>query len=1213
MTITSISFGLPKESKTNLNLAKEDSASKKKIDQIAEQIIKKGKKRGFEDPIEIHSEKLETSDLGSKKLKKDESPLIEMSFHDAHVLGSYENRSRKIQGIKEKGIKNLSDCSFVFSEASKLDPPLVRLNKQQKTLFEDISKTRSEKSANQFELLLEILNAAHYAHKPEGKKLIDFAIQIIHTIPKKEVIEDSDSESEKKDESESKEFQSLLSIIQSVKEASENEELVKGDQEELSDIEGIDSVDEYPEVTKALGELLLVADQGIIGAAQLLSETSLERNREKITAEAAKLIKQASQNVVQHEMAHQNAAIQDAKEAMLVRMSVEMSKLLILSTGKFNVGIHEQISDLLPPEKFKELLSIQDILNILSVISQASEITNSIANMNPPATKNISSDLAIRVLLGIPYLELITKRDAQIFVVSALLSHIRQAMAGTCFATCFLIKAWNEQLDLVVKDLIECTEFGEVSRTSRNHIEKFPFQTNITSEYLDTLITADRTGRVRETERYTIRVNSLNEWPKVGDNSYLYDAPGIKAVALAMNIEDTRSAVISALQNLPNQFSISQLIEELANIACKLQDNHLMSLRSLPIFSKDQLITKGLYAFGSQTNNPLLRGYEQTTTIMVDYFSEPEVMPQWIYSTMKETLEKKASGQSLEFQSMYRTLLKKCCSPMIMRMKYLYNHNFKDNKVLFNDGNHGIFEHHMYGYELWDMGLPKDFVYSDDLQDELNKGSSSITLYRFNQYAPKHKWNLVDSPEKFQTFIQDVINETAIHLSKSVPAPKRKLVQQVAEKMSDEVGKSLFIKQMVFEIFGRDSEQEKEWSKNKFSMQSTPWKFRWGGDFRAVLRTFYGFQKNPGKMKKFNGTQKEVLAKCINYIKNQPGSILEDIKELYARIVITSPVHAFLLTPGEDSFSQAWQSELSPNEYIEQNVLEPGLQVANRRTTLRMQNEIIEFVATNQWYHRCYEDHDFERLQLTEQSQKVFDELIDDSIGLKELTSKEFEKEVCRIVFKSRAADDNIKEHNKTWEGKYSRIFHNKMKSLISEDDMNKSIPRDIVETMLDFARNHRDTNKFSPEASAKFRELMSEAPTGLNIHEFREIVVKNAYKVHVEERGMIHKKWKEDLCPFLDSKLFALLPKKARECIINSGIVTHDSNWKVSVYNCHLMFTINPGSGQLELCKYLPDLNELTFMDQPDWFPEKERGKWQFPDNYRVYKDEPLFKHSYI
>lgn len=1130
--------------------------AKKRKREVIEQQVDEAAQAAIDKSEELDQENPKKKVRFSRMLKE-LNPLIEMQRHDAYVLGSLEQRCRQFENLQETSPEMIA--SYLHEDLSRQSP--YKLNKKQSSLIENIAKNISPQASEQVKELFLLLKNSHHSHRVQ-KQLIELASSLIDAMPNY--------------------------IL--------NTEI---------------------EVSQILGELLLVVDTDISLAIDALSEKSIEKGLRQIASGAKQIIKDANKRVQEHFTNHHHFAIQGADEALIKKMSIEMASLMLLSTGSINVGIRELVCELLIPEKIANYEGVLDIQNILQNICDDEEIKKSISCVKPPESHENPSDLAIRVSLGIPFSEKITGRDAQIFLLSALLSHVRQAMAGTCFTTCFLIKSWYENLDFVVADLVQCIENGYVTRLTSSQQKTFPFQPRVTPEYLDTLIKADKEGRICSTQRYEIRETAFANWPKVALHSYLYNAPGIKSVCLAMNIANPKAAVLSAIGNLPKEFSVKQLIVELANIAYSNQERRMYVLRSQSYyneFTKKQLIDQGLYAFGSQTNDLLLRAYEQIGTVMVNYFSEEGHMPTWIYWTMNEILKVKAHGQSIAFQNMYRELLKDVFLPMIARMKYRYNHNYEDNKVLFNDGNHGIDDNSTYGYELWDSGLPGDFRYSDDLYKQSVKEPSVYYYPIFHEVQPASAWKSVDTQEKFQLFLVDVVNETAANHMEALSDEKKALLDSVRGKMCEDINDPKFIERNVFQLFGYGHEQKKAWSKNKFTMDSTPWKFRWGGDFDAVQKTFFSLDKEPSRLKPFNGTQKDVLAKCINFIKKQPEEILDGYRQSYERIIITSPVHAFLLTPGEQTFQNAWESEMATNEYIETHVIQPGFDVASSKLNAKARRELIAYVAENQWYCRSHEEDDFERLQLTEASQEAFDKFIVTLEDKENVPAESFVQELCQIVFDSRVCDVNIAERNKRWESRFTKILNKQLLTLIPDDQLQKAIPQEAAAALIDFARNHKDSRAFSKQAADKFRLQMAVAPKDATVREFRKLVVDIASEIHEEDKGLKDNQWASSFCKFIDTKLFRLLPDEDRKKIIDAGIITHDSNWKVGIHNCSLMFTVNPASGQLELCKYVPDLESLSFMSQDGWFPTgKRHGYWQFPDNYRVYSEEPLFQKRKI
>lgn len=1163
-------------------------------------------------------QKIENVSVKKAKIIKDQlDPVVEMLRQDAFTHGFQQKKIRHLLQVKENGIRSMADANLLIKEAIK-NTPQVDLSKKNKKLVDEIAKYYSESIADQLQELIELVTYNTETVGPKGRKLIDFAVRLIkEKIPQKQVGEESGTTNE-----------AMENAIDALVNSSRASDLYKAlasamiGQEETAQEEHNEDTEAVLGVRKTLGELMLVIDRnldkGLIG----LTDDGIDEICEGISDAAKGYIEEAAQNILDCKAQHSILSIQNANEAALLKMSYEMAKLLLMKNGGINTGLKELIFEKIIPEEYQNILAVEDIKNTLSDICESMAVRNSIKNIRIPSDKKVSSYLAIHAALGIPLSDQLTQKDVQICVLSGLLSHIRQAKAGTCFATCFLIKAWVEELDFITDDLIECAEFGEVSRYNYGIRESFPFQTRISSEYLDTLITAGKDGRVVKTEDYYKRKKSDTR-SSIGKSSYVWEAPGIQAACLALNIKDPQAASISALRNLPEQFSAKQFLQELAKVSFDLQGKREgATLRSHITLTQEECNDYALYAFGAQTNHPLVQGYEQITVSVVDYFSDFIFMPRWVYEAMEKALKSACRVPSREVQAMYRTLLKRLFLPMIARMRYIYNHNFDDTRVLFNDGNHGISSAGFYGYELWDAGLPKDFYHSDALYNSIKKHASAISIPLFQDYAEKTKWKKVDTDEKFQSFIKEVIHETVETLIKET-ASKREALEEAAEIMCKAVTSSL-TKEMILNFFNSydgNKVQKKAWEKNRYTIETTPWKFRWGGSPDSVIAGLYRFKDCPSQEKPFNGTQKEVLAKCINYVKTQPEHLLKEFRETYQRIIIHSPGHAYLMIPGEESFQKALDSELPTTEYIEKHVMAPGIAISKKRINLSLRRQIIDFAANNEWYSRGDECDDYERLQLTEFSKGLFIQSIKQSgvfprffpeDGLLKLTANEFEQRLCAIAFESRAQDPQIKEREKYWEERFEKVIRAKLLSLMGKGALRNPISIKHAKRMVAFVKNHIDTNKLSPKGAQKLREEMAQVYPPITLVEFRKALVNKAYAIHIEEKGVKDEEWKRNFATAIDTELFKLLPVQDRETIIESGIVTHDSNWKIEIYNCHFMFTVNPMTGKLEYCRYIPDTKRLAFMNQDHWFPSGgHKGHWWFPDNYRVYSSEPLFNEN--
>jgi hypothetical protein len=207
-------------------------------------------------------------------------------------------------------------------------------------------------------------------------------------------------------------------------------------------------------------------------------------------------------------------------------------------------------------------------------------------------------------------------------------------------------------------------------------------------------------------------------------------------------------------------------------------------------------------------------------------------------------------------------------------------------------------------------------------------------------------------------------------------------------------------------------------------------------------------------------------------------------------------------------------------------------------------------------------------------------------------------------VVRSRIADPNLAQRNEAWERKCRLALKHKMEKLYVKR-------ADWKEELINFARNRVDTGALSNKAAKRFCKIMqSTLEEKVSYTEFRHALLEAAYGCHCSDLGLKDEAWKEYFCAQLDTKIFALLPHNKQKQLIESGMITHDPNWKCEMHDLRTLWLVNPGSGELEMCDYLPDLQKVTFRSQKEWFPQElgERRAWTFPDNYIAWKHGPLF-----
>jgi len=672
------------------------------------------------------------------------------------------------------------------------------------------------------------------------------------------------------------------------------------------------------EYGKIIAKLMLLVEHNLHTIVKNLSKKDIPTSLKEIDSSFKALLSSVKYRNKQHHEQHNHQNLQSAQTAWLRRCTMEMSKLLLMGIGSVNVEIMEEVADHLLAD-FKESVVYRNIKYILKQLAQEPELCRLISAVMPPASADNPANEMIRACLGISTKAPISKKDAQIVLLSAILHPIRQVKGPTCTVTSLLIKIYNTDLKSCIIDYSELIRSGALKRLVDSEFKSFSFQacTSYNFENKNLVVSAD--GKILKLNSQPLPIYSA---------PYLQDAPGLLQACRALQIENAKEAILHILGQLKQPFTIFDFMKGLATHAYEGQKK--VTDRFQSHLEIADLIDKALYSYEAQTCHQLHRAWEQSVANMNNYYSSQQSFPLEAHGALTTVMNRLTKGTAHTCKRVLKMVTKEMFLPMTARMNYRYNYHHADRmKAMESDQ----WSSH-YGFELFDSGASGDSLFKSQMAIALERESSELF------HPDTHQaWNAVDSAEKFQDFIISIMMQTVNHLqSKPDNSLSSKQWKETSNLFADTVRSKRFTNLMVKFLFRQRTKRKK-----------TPWKIEGGMHTTDIIQSYYNIKEIPVKTLLFSGTPREVLAWIINYLKKQPKRIQDQFSNPFSSIHTRQRGnHAFLLMAGFPTLREAYLSKLNTVEYITEKVQVPGKEVANQIIPIAMRIELIKYMREDQ-------------------------------------------------------------------------------------------------------------------------------------------------------------------------------------------------------------------------------------------------------------------------
>lgn len=373
---------------------------------------------------------------------------------------------------------------------------------------------------------------------------------------------------------------------------------------------------------------------------------------------------------------------------------------------------------------------------------------------------------------------------------------------------------------------------------------------------------------------------------KDGKEFFLWEAPGIQAACDALGLHNHKDAVLSALKGIDGQLSIKKILELLSQLTNKS-------------------LTTALFAFEAQTSHPLLKVWRNAIAGMAE--AKDGMVNKAILTAVSSALSNlKFKGLTPEQERSLERLDHVILQTMQTRMRLAYDPSIQTSKG----------SHYQGAFILFDNGSQKDPA----------------------------KWTRIDDKKAFQEFLLRILKDLSSPAVLS-PVKKQSFRNAAIQQLINHVQSDRFILNVLKHYH---PENENVSSQSIESLPFTPWSTACGNNACEVLKIYLEHDLQDQVEGVLPQTAEDLLKKFIDFGRQIPeakkGAFLENPNALLPLRI--RDFHAFSLMLGHDSLTDAWKDSSTASQWIEDNVVSPGLEIGNAEIPTDIRQALLDYCST---------------------------------------------------------------------------------------------------------------------------------------------------------------------------------------------------------------------------------------------------------------------------
>ncbi len=615
-----------------------------------------------------------------------------------------------------------------------------------------------------------------------------------------------------------------------------------------------------------------------------LDESKAERSKQNIEEQFQKKLRLIGERTKNHVAQHQKIGIQDHTRARMIKLPTEFAMALITNTGAVNVGIISILKKTLLPKDQDHLSHESDIHHILTLLEDSPNMREQLASIQPPKFSGAPAEHIIRIILGLSSQAKITHVDAKRAALSALLSHLRQGNAGSCFATFVAIGTLSTNPKRCLADFKEMLRDSKLTRKINHQLVEFPFLMDSGEESIHRKINLNIKGQVLAQDAIL---------------GFIWDSPGMQAACRAAGIDNIAKAVMTVIPLLfpRNKTEKVPVVISIKEILSKLIMNH--RLKCLDIQEDiPTLLNRAALAFEGETQNLLQKMWENALAGMAEC-KESGLLKHSIIESISKPIFEAISVISPKGKHLpWDPLLKSIAQQLTQRIQLQYSPH----------------------------------ILSHATSSDEHSAEGAFVLYDRGQSNMPTEWKIINQPSSFQDFVHSIICHAYKGIQQVSLSPRSTgLIDHGYIKIFQTIQSQLFLKS-VLEEYDEDNKNNSDLLNQFERLEHTPWLDKSGDDPEEVLRIYQERTdpfSNQVKFTPLNAHQ--LLSHLIDIGKNSEPEMQEELENNpHSRLpLIVHGLHSCSLLLGHPSMVKAWKSDTHTDAWVNETITYPGQAIAH--------------------------------------------------------------------------------------------------------------------------------------------------------------------------------------------------------------------------------------------------------------------------------------------